>query len=60
MRYKKLPPAFLVNEADVETFDYNNDSDEVMFAKESIVIAANKIFDRYKKEEAENRDNKLC
>ena len=50
MRYKKLPPAFLVNEADVETFDYNNDSDEVMFAKESIVIAANKIFDRYKKE----------
>ena len=54
MRYKKLPPAFLVDEADVETIDYNNDSDEVMFAKESIVIAANKIFDRYKEEEAEN------
>ena len=54
MRYKKLPPAFLVDEADVETIDYNNDSDEVMFAKESIVIAANKIFDKYKKEEAEN------
>ena len=54
MRYKKLPPAFLVDEADVGTIDYNNDSDEVMFARESIVIAANKIFDRYKKEEAEN------
>ena len=54
MRYKKLPPAFLVDEADVETIDYNNDSDEVMFAKESIAIAANKIFDRYKEEEAEN------
>ena len=25
-----------------------------MFAKESIVIAANKIFDRYKKEQVEN------
>ena len=54
MRYKKPPPTFLVDEADVETTDYNNDSDEDMFAKESIVIAANKIFDRYKKERAEN------
>ena len=54
MRYKKPPPTFLVDEADVERTDYNNNSDEDMFAKESIVIAANKIFDRYKKERAEN------
>ena len=54
MRYKKPPPTFLVDEADVETTDYNNDFDEDMFAKESIVIAANKKYDRYKKERAEN------
>ena len=54
MRYKKSPPTFLVDEADVEAIDYNNDSDEDMFAKESIVIAANKIFDTYKKGQAEN------
>ena len=54
MRYEKPPPSFLVDEADVERTDYNNDSDEDMFAKESIVIAANKIFHKYKKERAEN------
>ena len=54
MRYKKPPPTHLVDEADIETTDYNDGSDEDMFAKESIVIAANKIFDRYKKEHAEN------
>ena len=54
MKYKKPPSTFLVDEADVETIDYNDDSDEDMFAKGSIVIAANKIFDKYKKEQAEN------
>ena len=54
MKYKKPPSTFLVDEADVETIDYKDDSDEDMFAKGSIVIAANKIFDKYKKEQAEN------
>ena len=54
MRYKKPPPTFLVDEADIEAIDYNDGSDEDMFSKESIVIAANKTFDRYKKEQAEN------
>ena len=44
----KTPPTFVVDEADIETIDYNNDSDDDMFAKESIVNAANKIFDKYK------------
>ena len=44
MTYEKT-----VNEDDVETIDYNNDSDKDMFAKNSIVIAANKISDKYKK-----------
>ena len=48
MRYKKPRPTFLVDETDLEMIDYNNDSDDDMFAKESIVIAANKIFDKYK------------
>ena len=37
-----------------QTFDCNDGSDEDILAKESIVIAANKIPDRYKKELAEN------
>ena len=49
MRYKKPPKTFLVDEEDVETIDYNNDSDEDMFAKDRIVIEANKILDKYKK-----------
>ena len=54
MRYKKPPSNFLVDEADIETIDYNDGSDEDMLAKESIAIAANKVFDRYKKEQTEN------
>ena len=46
MTYRKPPPIFLADETDLETIDYNNDSDDDMFAKESIVIAANKIFDK--------------
>ena len=49
MMYKKTPKPFLVKEEDVETIDYNNDSDEDTFAKDSIDIAANKILDKYKK-----------
>ena len=48
MRYKKPPPTFLVDEADVETIDYNNDSDNDIFAKESVVIATNEILNKYK------------
>ena len=54
MRYKKPPSTFLVDEADIETIDCNDGSDEDILAKESIVIVANKIPDRYKKELAEN------
>ena len=49
MRYKKPPPTFFVDKTDLETIDYNNDSDHDMFAKESIVIAVSKIFDKQKK-----------
>ena len=52
--YKKPPPTFLVHEADIETIDYNDGSDENMFIKESNFIAKNKIFDMHKKEQAEN------
>ena len=58
VRYQNPPPTFLVDEADIKTIDYIDDSDEDMFAKENIVIAANKIFDRYKKEQAENNLDK--
>ena len=54
MRYKKPPPTILVDEADIETIDYNDGSDENMFTKESNFIAKNKIFDMHKKEQAEN------
>ena len=58
MTYRKPPPIFLADETDLETIDYNNDSDDDMFAKESIVIAANKIFDKQKKEQAKNNLDK--
>ena len=52
--FKKPPLTFLVHEADIETIDYNDGSDENMFTKESNFIAKNKIFDMHKKEQAEN------
>ena len=56
-KYKKMnrqPLNFLVDEADLETIDHNNESNEDIFSKESIVNTANKIFDfhKYKKEQA--------
>ena len=50
MRYKKPPPSFIVNEADIETIDYNDDSnlDDVVSNK-STTIAANKIRNNIKK-----------
>ena len=35
MRYKKPPPNFLVNEEDIETIDYNDDTsfDDVLSKK---------------------------
>ena len=58
MRYKKPPPTFFIDEADLETIDYNNDNDEDLFAKESILATANKVFDydRFKKERAAGLD----
>ena len=56
-KYKKMnrqPLNFLVDEADLETIDHNNESNEDIFSKESIVNTANKIFHfhKYKKEQA--------
>ena len=70
MRMKKPLPTFLVSEADLETIQYNDEPNENIFANESILAAASKVFDfdRYKKEQASkswkwpraSRDNKLC
>ena len=63
MRLKKPPPTFLVDEADLETIQYNDEANEDIFANESILTAANKVldFDKYKKEQASAQDryNKL-
>ena len=59
MRFKK--PTLLVDEADLETIDYNDEPNEDIFANESILAAANKVFDfdKYKKEQTLTRYNKL-
>ena len=59
MRYKKPPKTFLVNEVDVVTIDYDNDSDEEIFTKDSIFIAANKILDKNKKPARTSTLNKV-
>ena len=41
MRFKK--PTLLVDEADLETIDYNDEPNEDIFANESILAAANKV-----------------
>ena len=53
MRLKRPPSTFLLNEADLETIQYNNKPNEDIFANESLVAAANKVFDfdKYKKEQ---------
>ena len=53
IRLKRLPPTFLVDEADLETIP-NNEPNEDIFANESILAAENKVFDfdKYKKEQA--------
>ena len=53
MRLKKSPPTFLVDEAELETIQYNDESNEDTFANESILAAENKVFDfnKYKKEQ---------
>ena len=58
MRLKKPPSSFLVNEADLETIQYNDEPNEDIFANESILAAANKVFDfdKYKKEQAAATD----
>ena len=54
MGLKRPPPTFLVNEADLERIQYNDESSEDTFANESILAAANKVFnlDKYKKPQA--------
>ena len=49
MRFKK--PTLLVDEADLETIDYNGEPNEDIFANESVLAAANYVsaFDKYKK-----------
>ena len=50
MRYKKPPPTFLVNEEDIETKDYNDDTSiDGVLSNRGAAIAANKIKNRYKK-----------
>ena len=63
-KYRKMQKpkkTFLVHEADLETIDYNNEpsQQEDLFADESILSAANKIFDfnKFKQEQAEALDN---
>ena len=53
MRFKKPPPTFLVDEADLEIIQYNDEPNEDIFANESILVAANKVFDfdKYKEEQ---------
>ena len=58
-KYKKMGlktprSTFLLNEADLETIQYNDKPNEDIFANESILAAANKVFDfdKYKKEQA--------
>lgn len=50
MRYKKPPPTFLVDEEDIETIDYNDDTsfDDVISNRSSF-IAVNKIKNKHKK-----------
>ena len=56
MRYKKPPPTFLVDEADIETIGYNDDInfDDVVSTR-SATIAANKIKNKYKKMRAKRK-----
>lgn len=50
MRYKKPLPSFIVNEADIETIDYNDDTNlDDFVSNKSTTIAANKIRNKYKK-----------
>ena len=52
---KKNPPrTFLVDKADVETIQYDEPKED-LFVNESILAAANNVFDfnKYKKEQAE-------
>ena len=58
-KYKKMGlktprSTFLLNEADLETIQNNDKPNEDIFANESILAAANKVFDfdKYKKEQA--------
>ena len=47
MRYKKPLPSFIVNEADIETIDYNDTNLDDAVSNKSTTIAANKIRNKY-------------
>ena len=50
MRYKKPPPTFLVDEEDIETIDYKDDTSiDNVLSNKSTTIAANKVKNKYKK-----------
>ena len=59
MRYKKSPLTFLVDEEDIETIDYNDDTsfDDVISNRSSF-IAAHKIKNKHKKIRAKKK--KIC
>ena len=62
MRNAKNKKTFLVDEEDLETIDYNKpESEENLIGKESLLAAANKVFDfgKFKKEQAEVLKNYL-
>ena len=62
MRNAKNKKIFLVDEEDLETIDYNEpESEENLIEKESLLAAANKVFDfgKFKKEQAEVLKNYL-
>ena len=60
MRYKKPPPMYLVNEEDIETIDYNDDTSIVdVISKKGAAVAANKIKKKYKKMRAKRNNLRL-
>lgn len=58
MKARTKPRTFHVDEADLETIQYSDPSQENIFAGQSILKAANEVFDfdKFKKEQAEALD----
>ena len=58
MKARTKPRTFHVAEAELKTIQYSDPPQEVIFARESILKAANEVFDfdKFKKEQAESLD----